>query len=325
MMKVLLWCAALAAITVPALAVDLPGKVTLKVGTDVGTSNDKAGRLLAKYIGRYLSGTPEIAVENVPGASGALLAHQMVESEPKDGAVLGLVSTDLVRSHVVDPASMDFDPGTLAWLGALIAPVQLCVTNKARPITLDSLGSEAIKFGATVPNSANYTFAAILRTVQQGKFRIVTGFKNELDMMAALDRGEIDAYCGQTYSTYQREGREATQAILTGIGAAARLSELGISDMAAGLTGTDAAAIDLLALSTKGFYTFALPSGTPPEVVETYRNAFDKAMADPALAAEMREQFMEFSPSTGAAIEGYVAAAIGADPTVVERARAIVQ
>lgn len=324
-MRVLLWCAALALAVLPAQAADFPKTVTLKVGSDVGTSNDRAARLLANYIGRYLPGSPQVAVENVPGASGARLGHQMVVTEPKDGAVLALVPTDLVRSHLVDPTSLDFDPSTLEWVGALIAPVQVCVTNKLTPISTADLGKQDTKFGATVQNSALYAYAAIVRYLNGGKFRIVLGFKNELDMMAALDRGELNAYCGQTYSTYQREGRSATQTIFGGLGPAARLKELGIPNLSAGLSGADAAAVDLLAISTKAYYTFALPSDTPGDVLEIYRAAFDKAMADPALEADMRSQFLEFAPTTGAQLDAIVAGAVKTDPAALEKAREILQ
>lgn len=324
-MKVLLWCAALALAVLPVQAADFPKTVTVKVGSDVGTSNDRAARLLASYIGRYLPGSPQVAVENVPGASGARLAHQMVVTEPKDGAVVALVPTDLVRSHLVDPSILDFDPSTLEWVGGLIAPVQLCVTSKQAPIRIADLGNEDTKFGATVQNSALYSHAAILRYVNRGKFRIVLGFKSELDMAAALDRGEINAYCGETYSTYQREGRSETQSILGGLGPSERLEELGVPDIAAGLAGADAAAVDLLTINVRSYYTFALPSGTPGDVLELYRAAFDKAMADPALQADMQKQFLEFSPTTGAQLDAIVAGAVKTDPSAIEKAREIVQ
>jgi tripartite-type tricarboxylate transporter receptor subunit TctC len=324
-MKVLLWCVALALAVLPAQAADFPKIVTVKVGSEVGTSTDRAGRLLASYIGRYLPGAPQVTVENVPGASGSRLAHQMVASEPKDGSMLGMVSTDLVRSHLVDPSGMDFDPSTMEWVGGLIAPVQFCVTSKTSPITTADFTREDVKFGATSQTASFYSYAAILRYLNHGRFKIVLGFKSEVDLMAALDRGEINAYCSETYSTYQREGRSATQVIMAGIGAPARLKELGVVDMAAGLTGADAAAVDLLAMSSKAYYTFALPSGTPSDVLDIYRAAFDKAMADPALQADMQKQFLEFSPTTGAQLETIVEGAVKADPAAIEKARQILQ
>jgi tripartite-type tricarboxylate transporter receptor subunit TctC len=324
-MRVLLWCAALVLAALPVQAADFPSTVTVKVGSEVGTSNDRAARLLASYLGQYLPGSPQIAVENVPGAGGARLAHQMVMSEPKDGSVMGMVSTDLVRSHLMDPSGFDFDPSSMEWVGGLIAPVQLCVTSKQSPIGIADLGKEDIKFGATSQNAAFYSYAAVLRYLNHGKFKIVLGFKSELDLMAALDRGEINAYCSETYSTFQREGRSATQVIMAGVGSAARLKELGVANLADGLTGADAAAVDLLAISSKGYYTFALPSDTPSDILEIYRAAFDKAMADPNLQADMQKQFQEFTPSTGPQLDAIVAGAVKTDPAAIQKANEILQ
>ena len=51
-----------------------PGKpVSIHVGTTPGTGNDNIMRLVARHIGKYLPGHPNVIAKNTPGAGGRRL------------------------------------------------------------------------------------------------------------------------------------------------------------------------------------------------------------------------------------------------------------
>jgi tripartite-type tricarboxylate transporter receptor subunit TctC len=49
--------------------------VRIVVGLSAGGGYDRAARLLARYMGKYIPGNPEILVQNMPGA-GSVIAAQ---------------------------------------------------------------------------------------------------------------------------------------------------------------------------------------------------------------------------------------------------------
>ena len=90
---------ALACLTMaaPALAQEFyKGKtITLIVGNAPGGGYDHYARLLARHMGRYVPGEPNIVVKNMPGASGLNAMNFLANSAPRDGSAAGRHLKDL--------------------------------------------------------------------------------------------------------------------------------------------------------------------------------------------------------------------------------------
>src|SRR5438034_1184201 len=59
------------------------------VGVSPGGSQDLYARLLAPFLGRHLSGTPAVIVDNMPGAGGLIATNYLAHVAPADGTTLG--------------------------------------------------------------------------------------------------------------------------------------------------------------------------------------------------------------------------------------------
>jgi tripartite-type tricarboxylate transporter receptor subunit TctC len=57
----------------------------LIVSTSPGGATDIAGRLVARYLGKYIPGQPEIIVQNMPGAGGIVSANYLFSIAKADG------------------------------------------------------------------------------------------------------------------------------------------------------------------------------------------------------------------------------------------------
>ena len=74
-------------------APDFRGKtVTLVASFEAGGPYDFYSRLVARYIGPHLPGSPNVIVQNMPGAGGLRGANFMFNVAPRDGTVMGVVS-----------------------------------------------------------------------------------------------------------------------------------------------------------------------------------------------------------------------------------------
>src|SRR6185437_8640225 len=72
-------------------------QVTLYVGFGPGGGYDVYARLLARHIGKYIPGNPNVVVQNLPGAGSLRAANYIFSVAPKDGTAFGLFARDMVQ------------------------------------------------------------------------------------------------------------------------------------------------------------------------------------------------------------------------------------
>src|SRR5882762_6280282 len=70
-------------------------RLTLTVGYGPGGGYDVFARLLARHIGKYIPGNPQIIVQNMPGAGSLIAANYIYAVSPKDGTAFGLMARDM--------------------------------------------------------------------------------------------------------------------------------------------------------------------------------------------------------------------------------------
>ena len=63
--------------------------ITLAIGYSTGGGYDLYGRLLARYIGKYIPGNPTVVPQNREGAGSLRAAIYIYSAAPKDGTVIG--------------------------------------------------------------------------------------------------------------------------------------------------------------------------------------------------------------------------------------------
>ena len=58
---------------------------------EAGGGVDLFGRIVARHLGRFIPGAPQIVVQNVPGAGSLVAAKNLYTIAPKDGTVFATV------------------------------------------------------------------------------------------------------------------------------------------------------------------------------------------------------------------------------------------
>ena len=84
-------------------------QVTFYVGLSPGGGYDLNARLVAKHIGRYIPGQPQVIVRNMPGGGNVLATNYMYTQAPKDGTALGVVNNIIPLHQVLDGRGVRFD------------------------------------------------------------------------------------------------------------------------------------------------------------------------------------------------------------------------
>src|SRR5262249_1157912 len=93
-------------------------QINLIVGYGPGGGYDVAARLLARYLGRYVAGNPNIVVQNMPGAGSLRAANYLYSVAPKDGTTIGLFGSDMpLIGLIANNPNLHFDRAKSIGLG----------------------------------------------------------------------------------------------------------------------------------------------------------------------------------------------------------------
>lgn len=200
MRKALAGALAIAALSAPAQAADEPfykGKrVTVLVNFASAGPTDIEGRLFAKFLGKHLAGKPNVIVQNMDGAGGAVGTNFLGEIAPRDGTMVGYLSGIAWRhASVKEKSRVDiltyqfvaYQPGTTVYYArADIAP------GLKKPA--DLLKGENIVIGGLSSDSSKDLLLRLTADMLGLKYKYVTGYKSNSAARLAFDRGEISLF-----------------------------------------------------------------------------------------------------------------------------------
>jgi tripartite-type tricarboxylate transporter receptor subunit TctC len=178
--------------------------LTIVVGSDVGGGYDALGRLTSRHIGRLLPGEPAVVVKAMPGGSGLIAANYLFNIARAEEAEIGLVMRNVLTAQLLNPENSRFDVKKFNWIGSLASESGVAIVWKKEPQAKapDPFINEII-VGATTGTDTEIT-ARLLNELIGTKFKIVTGYKGNADILAALERGEVQGMANVSWSNIRR-------------------------------------------------------------------------------------------------------------------------
>ncbi|HWG04904.1 MAG TPA: hypothetical protein VG271_07805 [Beijerinckiaceae bacterium] len=84
--------------------------ITLYVATSPGGRYDLNARLVARHLGDFLPGHPNIIVEDLPGGGSLALGNRLFNSSPRDGSVIAVLEPGTAQLAVQGDPNARFDP-----------------------------------------------------------------------------------------------------------------------------------------------------------------------------------------------------------------------
>ena len=303
--------------------------LSLVVGHEVGTGYDLYGRVLARHIGRHVTGTPNVVPQNIFGGGGLHAASWLATIAPRDGSVVAIFAHTAILDPLLGSGLSKYDSTKFNWIGNMDETVSTCVVWHTTGVdTFDELLARPTIYGGS--GGPLTQFPAAIHHLLGAKGRRVQGYKGSADIKLALQRGEIEATCGLSISTLSTQWRDVVERgklkpvaqfgrkphpLLGGI---AHIYSYARND-------DDVAIFDLIFGASSLGRPLAAPPGVPPERVAALREGFMRTMADPAFLADAAQAKLDIQPSSGADIQAQVAGFFSASSAVVGRARAAIQ
>ena len=321
----------LAVLAAPAAAADFyqGRQLTIVVGFTAGGTYDLTARLYARFIGRYLPGRPSVMVQNMPGAGSLAAAANLYNVAPRDGTTLGVVGGGIVIEPLVGTVQGKYDARRFTWIGGRTRDNFLCVVWQTVPVgSIDDVKRREVVVGSTGPGSRTMTFPRALNEFVGTKFRVVSGYPGGNEVSAAMEKGEVEGYCGWSLDSitsrapeWLPNGKIIALAQLT-LARSAALPNVPIAeDLAPSEMGRHA--LRILASDSTLAWPFVAPPDLPGERVAELRAAFDAASKDPELLAEARKAKLEVDPVAGRELQDLVEQLSATPKAVIDLVRKI--
>jgi tripartite-type tricarboxylate transporter receptor subunit TctC len=306
--------------TAPCFAADsgyFRGKtITYIVSTGPGGGYDTYGRLIARYLQKYLPGS-RVIVRNVPGA-GHIVGANTIYASKADGLTIGMFNTGLIYDQLLKRDGVLFDLNKFSWIGKAANDTRaLMLSRSARFKNFDEFlkAKGPIKFAAAGVGSAAYNDTRILADALHLNVQIVPGFTGNEGEMSML-RNEVVAEVGtaESMAEFVKQGHgyfalaiSGDPSALPGVPRAAQYvkDEHGKRLLAL-----------ISALSEIGRLT-AGPPGIPANVLNEERRAYDSVVKDPQFLAEAKKLDLDIHPASGQQVGAAIKAALNQPPETV--------
>ncbi len=306
--------------------------VNLYVANAPGGRYDLNARLIARHLGRFIPGEPAVAVQNLVGGGGLIMANRLFNTSERDGSTIAVLQPGAAQVAIQGDPNARFDPEKINWLGSLSSfgdDADLLVVNPghAASSAADLRKGKSATLGSGTPGSTNLTFALIGRDVLGLDLKIIRGYPTA--PFLEMERGEIDGQVvlmSSIKSTQPALWSSKKFRALVQFGRATRHPELPDTPTARELV-TDAGKLALLEFAELSFLMslpLVAPPGLPPERAGALKRAFIDMTRDSTFRAEANAMQIDYSPIDGAAVLDLVVKAAATPKAVIEQYNAIV-
>src|SRR6185369_7984498 len=303
--------------------------LNIVVGLPPGGGADAYARLVQRYLARRIPGTPQVVVQNMPGAGSMKAVMYVNTTAPADGTVMVTFSSALINEALTAPQRVKLDFRQYRWIGNVSEDVRVCYVWGASGVKnfQDMLARPRPMFwGATAPGTAGNADSAMLQNLFGVKIRQVQGYAGSADKRLAVERREIDGDCGGWTSVPEDWRRDKKVNIVL------RLSPT----LVPGLEKTvpfggdltkntrERQLYDFLIAPERLGRLFMVSNKVPGERVAILQKGFDEMAADPSFRTEANRMKLLVTPMSGDEVARHIAGLYATPPDIVARAKTIV-
>ena len=305
----------------------MPKTITIYVAGTAGGGIDLLARALARHMGKYLQGAPNIVVQDMPGAGGIRAAHFLAESAPRDGTAIGTFAGGPVIEPLIGARNPGYDMSKFTWVGAVSKDVGVCLSYGTTPFkTIEDLRDKQMIVAGTGAGSDSDTYPIILNEVLKTKIKLITGYLGTKETIMAIETGEAHGRCSVAYSALKMarpdwlRDKKINVIMQFGLEKSSELPDVPlVLDFVK--NPEDRQLMELLMGTMAVARPFMAPPGVPEVRATALRRAFDKTMKDEGFLAEAKQLQLDVEPTAGEEAQKIVQAMYATPKAVVERAK----
>lgn len=302
-----------------------PKSVNLYVGYGPGGGYDTNARLVARHWGQYLPGQPAIVVQNMPGAGGLRVANWLFTAAPADGSAVAITGSPNFLSPLFDGKGVQFDPLKFVYLGSLSGEAAACAVWSASGATsLEDLTRIEVLAGASGPASVSSVYPLALNAMLGTRFKLVQGYTGSAQAILAMEKGEVQAFCGWTRNAHPDWVRDKRVHLVAQIGLTPDPFFPGVPlALDRAKTPQDRQTLELIFAPQSITRPYFAPPGIPADRARALADGLAKLSGDAQFRTDATKMGMEPSHMTGEDVLAILKRLYASAPDVVVRAKAI--
>ncbi|MFQ5683567.1 MAG: Bug family tripartite tricarboxylate transporter substrate binding protein [Candidatus Binatia bacterium] len=310
--------------------------IRIVVGFTPGGFYDRWARLLARHMGKYIPGKPDIVVQNMPGAGSRIAANYLYNIARPDGLTIATINKNLFFDQMVGTKEVRYDWSKYNWIGTPEQPPDVLYMRSDGPYkTIDDIknASKPPKCGSTGRANSGYLIPKLLEETMGIKFKMVLGYRGGRQIDLAVERGEVVCraqsitphFGREPFLTWHKKGFD-WHVLQTGKKPWARAPEIpSIFDLAKKyrVSERDRKFITLAGATNFG-KPYAAPPGVPRDRVLILRKAFKAALSDPKALSEAKKLRMKVEMLSGKQVQTMAKEVFSMPPDAVGRLKKLI-
>jgi tripartite-type tricarboxylate transporter receptor subunit TctC len=304
--------------------------VTFIVGFSVGGSYGAYARMLARHMGQYVPGKPNMLTKHLQGGGGSRAANFLYNAAPKDGTILGFLADSLAVGQLMFPKKAKYDASKMRYIGRLTPVNPVLMINKGHKVrTIKDAMKHQVIVSCSGRNNQSYMFPKATKELLGIKFKQVCGYAGSAPQSLAQARGDIDAQSSAWISWKIRRWDDVQKGVLIPLIQYGLVREKDLPNIPLPQDLTKDADNKnifkfLFAGGAVGRTLIAAP-GVPMDRVKALRIAFNKTMKDPKFLAVAKKRNANIDPITGEELDKITSTVLATEKRLVRQARNIMK
>lgn len=313
--------------------------IRIVVGYTTGGFYDRWARVLARHLPKHIPGSPDIIVQNMPGAGSVIAANYIYNIAKPDGLTLGMASPGLYLDQLVGRKEVQFDVRKFVYIGSPVTEPMLMYMRTDAPYKSISdirYAKEPPKCGSTGTVSFDYIFSRLLEdALPPLKIHTVVGYPGGAEVDIAVERGEVVCraftaspfFAREPFLTWQKNNFVRVL-LYTGRKRDPRIPDTPtIFEIFEKEKVTEASRrVAEVILATEEFgRPMVGPPGTPADRLKILRAAYERSMKDAELLEEAKKGRMDMDPASGEELEKLANRVLDQPLEVLERVKKILK
>jgi len=301
--------------------------INIHIGFGPGGGYDVYARMLARHLGRFIPGHPNVVPQNMPGAGGLKSASYLYNAAARDGLALAVFGGFTGLEPLFGNAQASFDAVRFTWIGNMNRDVSSCaVWNAAGFNTFSDIMQREMVFGSSGKASTTSQHALVLKNMLGAKVKVIEGYQGTNSINLAMKRREVDASCGiylsSALTSYDQDLKNGDMRILIQFGRQ-NVPEFGDAVNLYDLLQSEAEkqVADIVFRQAELARPIAGPPDIPADRANALRTAFMQTVKDPAFLAEAAKLGMPIDPMTGEEVARLFESFYATPKSIVERAK----
>ena len=256
--------------------------ISIIVPYSPGGGYDTQARGIAPFMEKYLPNGVHIVIRNMPGAGGLVATHHVWNSKPDGYKILQAVVSGTLLEQYLNPKEIKYKMEKFEWIGQYQKDIRALAVHPKLPINnwndlVKYSQKRSVLFGTPGLGSSPYKESKLLSKVTGIPIDLVN-YPGSSACQAGMARGEIEAI-NLNFNSLIRWGKDAKILFVWDDQRHPMIPDIPTA-VEAGLPKDDYKKImDLPVVGAPR--AFAVPPGTPQDVLKVLRKAFLQSMNDP--------------------------------------------